>query len=331
MISVIIAAYNAEKYLPECLDSVLGQSYKDLEVLVVNDGSSDSTPAIIDEYSRKDPRVIPIHQENKGVSGARNAAFARMKGEYFTIMDSDDLIDSNAYEEAVRAAESNDADMVVWGFERFSEKGTVPQPDPMLRQGLYEGKECKKLWLDFVYREKRRIFPFLHCRMMRTSVMKDHGLKLNEKLKRSEDFMLLCEFHFFCNKVYSMTDQKFLHYRMNEESITHKYVEDYFGMVRIIYDDLKTFARENKAYSEEFAKRNDRMCLYRTFMAIENENLHRVSDKEKRQNVRSFLRDPLVKGAAGRIGFGDGKKLFGKKYYAMRLGLASMLLKFCKG
>ena len=331
MISVIIAAYNAEKYLPECLDSVLGQTYKDLEVLVVDDGSSDNTLEIINEYSRRDPRIVPIHQENMGVAGARNTAFDRMKGEYFTIIDADDKIDTNAYAEALEAAESTGADMVIWGLDRFSEKGIVPQPDPMLKQGLYEGKECKKLWLDFIYREKRRVVPFLHCRMFRTSILREHGLRLNDKLKRSEDYMLLSEFHFFCGRVYSMTDRKFLHYRQNEESITHKYVEDYFGMVKLIYAEIKAFAKENKAYSEEFARRADRMCLYRTFMSIENENLHMVSQKEKLKNVRSFLCDPLVKGAAKRIGFRDGKHLYGKKYYAMRLGLASMLLKFCKG
>lgn len=331
MISVVIAAYNVEPFLGECIDSVLNQTYRDLEIIVVDDGSTDSTSEIIQSYVQKDRRIVAIRQENQGPAAARNIAFDRMRGEYFTVIDADDWIESDCYEKTYAAANQTDADMVIWGFQRFSESEVTPQPDPMLNLGLYDENQCKDLWKDFIYREKRRVNPFVHCRLIRTSLVNDNGIRLNPRLKRSEDYMFLCQVHFFCKRVYSMADQMFLHYRQNVDSITHKYVPNYFNMVMMIFSNLTDFSGEFSALMPDVCERIDRMCLYRTFMSIENENLHEVGINEKARNVREFLKNSTVRAAAKRIGFSDGLHLYGKKYIALRMGLALILLKYCKG
>lgn len=95
VVSVIIPAYNAEKYIAFCLDSIISQTHKNLEIIVVDDGSTDNTGKICDEYSAKDSRIKVIHQKNKGLSGARNAALDIMSGEYVTFVDSDDFISAD--------------------------------------------------------------------------------------------------------------------------------------------------------------------------------------------------------------------------------------------
>ena len=92
MISIIVPVYNVEPYLPRCIDSILAQTYNDLEIILVDDGSPDRSSAICDEYARMDVRVRVIHQENAGLSGARNAAIRVASGEYIGFVDSDDYI-----------------------------------------------------------------------------------------------------------------------------------------------------------------------------------------------------------------------------------------------
>ena len=112
MISIIIPVYNVEKYLRVCLDSVINQSYSDYEVILVDDGSTDSSPAICDEYCQKDSRFTVIHQENMGLASARNTGIRAAKGQYLYFIDSDDCIHPDLLKLMVSAAESYDANLV---------------------------------------------------------------------------------------------------------------------------------------------------------------------------------------------------------------------------
>ena len=112
MISIIIPVYNVEKYLRVCLDSVINQSYSDYEVILVDDGSTDSSPAICDEYCSKDNRFQVIHQENMGLASARNTGIRAAKGQYLYFIDSDDCIHPDLLKIMVSAAESYDANLV---------------------------------------------------------------------------------------------------------------------------------------------------------------------------------------------------------------------------
>ncbi|MCQ2080757.1 MAG: glycosyltransferase [Lachnospiraceae bacterium] len=120
-ISVIVPAYNIEKYLPRCLDSIIAQTYENLEIILVDDGSTDNTPKICDEYASKDSRITVIHQENKGLSGARNSALKIVMGDYIGYVDGDDYIDPSMYELMLKAMEENDADLSVCGYEQVGE------------------------------------------------------------------------------------------------------------------------------------------------------------------------------------------------------------------
>ncbi len=98
LISIIIPVYNVEQYLHRCVDSVLNQTYKNLEIILVNDGSPDNCPFICDEYAKKDKRIIVVHKENGGLSSARNAGLEIVQGEYISFIDSDDWIHENYIE-----------------------------------------------------------------------------------------------------------------------------------------------------------------------------------------------------------------------------------------
>ena len=129
-VSIIIPVYNAEKALRKCIDSVLNQEYKDFELLLMDDGSKDSSPSIIDEYAEKDARVRAVHKKNSGVSDTRNMAIDMATGAYLQFLDADDWITPDATKLFVRAIEVADADMVIADFyrvvgEHLSQKGDI--------------------------------------------------------------------------------------------------------------------------------------------------------------------------------------------------------------
>lgn len=117
LISVIVPAYNIAEYLPRCLDSILNQTYSNLEVIVISDGSTDGTDNVIKEYAEKDSRVVPVFKENSGVSDTRNKGLDIAKGDYIGFVDGDDYIKSNMYEILLNNAIENDADISHCGYQ----------------------------------------------------------------------------------------------------------------------------------------------------------------------------------------------------------------------
>jgi CDP-glycerol glycerophosphotransferase len=123
-ISVVVPIYNVERYLPACLDSVAGQTVGDFEVVMVNDGSTDSGPELAEEYSRRDPRFRLVHQENAGLSAARNTGSDAAGGEFLAFLDSDDVLPPNAYELLLGALDTTGSDFATGNVHRLTRWGT---------------------------------------------------------------------------------------------------------------------------------------------------------------------------------------------------------------
>ena len=120
-ISVVVPVYKVEKYLDECMESLTSQTYKNLEIIMVDDGSPDRCGQMCDEWQKKDSRIQVIHQENMGLSGARNSGMKLMTGEYVAFLDSDDVMHPKMYEHLVAALEAEDADVAICGEVLFEE------------------------------------------------------------------------------------------------------------------------------------------------------------------------------------------------------------------
>ena len=122
MISVIVPVYKVEPYLRQCVDSILGQTYRDIEVLLIDDGSPDRCGEICEEYAGKDARVRVFHTENNGLSSARNLGLREAKGEYIGFVDSDDWIDPDMYEILLRRIEESGTNVSVCGVRSESQR-----------------------------------------------------------------------------------------------------------------------------------------------------------------------------------------------------------------
>lgn len=125
MISIIIPVYNVEKYLERCVNSVLKQSYNDLEIILVDDGSTDNSGKICDRFKKKDDRIIVIHQRNQGLSAARNIGITKANGEYIAFVDSDDYILDDMYETLYKNLIKNDADISICKYQCVSENQKI--------------------------------------------------------------------------------------------------------------------------------------------------------------------------------------------------------------
>ena len=148
LVSVIVPVYKVEPYLRRCLDSIVGQTYKNLEIILVDDGSPDGCPAICDEYAAKDPRVVVIHKENGGLSDARNAGLEIAKGEYISFVDSDDWV-ADVYIEALwTALESQKAELAVCNYHVTESSYTLKISDCDYKPSevLEPVQAVKKLW-----------------------------------------------------------------------------------------------------------------------------------------------------------------------------------------
>lgn len=116
VVSIIVPIYNVEKYLEKCIHSILNQTYKNLEIILVDDGSPDRCGEICDQYAKKDGRIIVLHQKNRGLGAARNAGIARASGKYLLFIDSDDYVDAELAEKTVKLAEDENADIVIFDY-----------------------------------------------------------------------------------------------------------------------------------------------------------------------------------------------------------------------
>ena len=125
-VSIIIPVYNSEKYISKCLDSLINQTYKDYELLIVNDGSTDNSQNIINEYKNKYPEIIVLkEQENLGVAVTRNNAIEEAKGKYIMFIDNDDFVDKDYVETFVKEIEKNDYDVILGGYRRPNKEGKI--------------------------------------------------------------------------------------------------------------------------------------------------------------------------------------------------------------
>lgn len=126
LISVIVPVYNVEKYIDKCINSIINQTYKNLEIILVDDGSPDNCGNICDEYSKKDNRIIVIHKENGGVSSARNIGIKNAKGKWITFVDSDDWIENDYVEKLSKIGIQNKAEVVLCGYNRIYNNDKQP-------------------------------------------------------------------------------------------------------------------------------------------------------------------------------------------------------------
>lgn len=239
--SIVVPVYNVEKYLNECVDSILNQSFTDFELILVDDGSKDNSPAICDKYEASDSRVKVIHKVNGGVSAARNTGIDNCSGEWIVFVDSDDSIGKSLLEDCNNAINETKAEICC--FELTEDESLIKTNS---NKGAYQqfGKaEIENLQVAIFNRDcqtfARDLIKAPHpAKCFLRSVINDNGLRFNEKLTNGEDGIFnLYYLQNISRGVY--VKEKLYFYRQCENSITHRFtpnVVDDFNKLHVEYD-----------------------------------------------------------------------------------------------
>lgn len=211
LVSVIIPAYNSEKTLSKSLESAIGQSYLNLEIIVINDGSNDNTENILNRYAQKDCRIKPIHKrQNEGLVRARKTGVESAQGKYIQYLDSDDTLEEKAIEFLIEKAEKTNAEIVVAPF-LFVENG-VPKPSTMLNFDQMTGEEYLKEILN--QNAYWCIWSKFHLKTLYDNVIERPNISFGEDVVLSTQLLL------YSTKVVSI-DYNIIHYNITPESMSH--------------------------------------------------------------------------------------------------------------
>ncbi len=200
LVSIIVPVYNAEKTIDRCISSILNQRYRDFELILLDDGSTDGSGKICDAYAEKDRRIRALHKENTGVSDTRNRGIAMADGTYLQFVDSDDWITPDATGFFVRAAEENDCDMVITDFyrvlgEHVSQKGSMEE-DGIMGRADYAFNMMQKP-ADFYY-------GVLWNKLYKRSIIEAYQIRMDDSISWCEDFIFNLEYIRHTDKIYAL-------------------------------------------------------------------------------------------------------------------------------
>ncbi|MDR1141195.1 MAG: glycosyltransferase [Planctomycetaceae bacterium] len=276
-VSIIIPVYNVEKYLRDCLDSVVNQTLTDIQIICVDDGSPDRCPQILDEYAAKDQRIMVIHQQNAGLSAARNAAYPFIKGEYTLFVDSDDTIEPNLCEKAVAVADTEQADTTYF----FGNNG---------RENNRGKWSCKiqKLIGKHVLTENDYVIllgiPMVWAKLWRTRFLLDNNIYCPVGQQAEDVFMQWKTL--IHNPKMALLPKVMYHYRKHSLSTMNEPSQNYVMGVPVLYDLIKTMLQETGNYRDKWKQ----LFLYRKLWHLravyshlptyrQKEYLHTIKDR----------------------------------------------------
>ena len=251
-VTIVLPIYNVEKYLNRSIESVIRQTYKNLEIILVDDESPDSCPKMCDEWKEKDKRIKVVHKKNAGLGMARNTGIENATGDYICFLDSDDYIAIDTIEKVLFSIEEADADVALFGFNDVDKFGNIVQTfSPSTPKYLYTGEEVQKELLPNMISLNEMNLMCSACMMMFSlEMINQSGWRfVSEREIISEDVYSLIDLFSNVN-IACVVPAAFYNYCRNEESLTRKYREDRYEKIKIYYDSCIKMC-ERHGYSNE--------------------------------------------------------------------------------
>ncbi len=237
-VSVIIPVYNAGGKLRRCLEAIIQQTYVNIEIIPVDDGSTDESFSICREFAEIDKRILPIHTENQGSGPARNMGILKATGRWAYFPDSDDVIKPDTIEKAVKAAEENDSDLVVFGFEELTESGKRIRLKKF-PQTLLGGEEVRQNYeKHFIMDETLQIQGAPWNKFFDLNVVREHDIEY-PPLRRHQDEGFICRYIEHVNRVCFIEDVLYTYYVNDSAAVNRKYPVDYVECVLGLYNIRK--------------------------------------------------------------------------------------------
>lgn len=267
-VSIVVPVYNTEKYLKECIDSLTNQTLKDIEIIIVDDGSKEVCANLCDELKNTDKRIKVIHKANEGLGLTRNAGIEAASGDYIGFVDSDDYVDPLMFESLYNAAAKNNADIVVSGISfvggnTFSKTGDYTPKNYFENDTVFEEDDIKTLFLGVIGAlpnepDDSRYGVSVCKNIFKRSVFINNDVKFySEREIISEDTLFMADF-IKCAKKAVGIKGAFYRYRRNDESLSKSYKSDRFEKILIFLNELELHIKDT-TYVDEYKLYFDRL------------------------------------------------------------------------
>lgn len=254
LVSVIVPVYNTEKYLSACLDSILNQTYTNMQIILVNDGSTDKSGSIIDEYKKKDSRILVVHKENGGVSSARNEGIKHVKGKYIFFVDSDDTIDEQYIELLLAPLEKGGYDIVFCGYRTVYVKENKVEAHGVSVQVSGEIKGD----ISFFYIHDLELLIGSPClKFYRTDIIKKNSIFYDEGLNNGEDYVFNLIYFQYIKNFYICKYEPYNYLHHERESAIEKY------SAKRVSDEIHALLTQKELFNLMNVKDIDKIMAYR--------------------------------------------------------------------
>lgn len=295
-VSVVVPVYNAEKYIKTCVNSIRNQSYKNLEIILIDDGATDNSPQICDEFQREDARIRVIHKENEGAGKSRNRGIENATGDYILFVDSDDYIKSTLVEKCVKAADASKAAIVMFGVENVTEdENLIGYIVPYSDQYVFLNEEVTEKFLpDVIFSDnkgKRNIeMPACMANFYSMDIIRKISWHFeSEKEYLSEDFYSLLKIYKHIQRV-SVLNEALYCYRHGHESLSsssrlmnYKEIKKYYNQCVLLCRELGYNDKVLRNISEPY------LSFVITCLKLTARQEERI--KVKRRKMNEILKD----------------------------------------
>ena len=300
-ISFIIPVYNTAKYLDQCMQSVMKQTYPDIEIIIVDDGSTDGvSPSLCDEYAKTDDRIKVIHKENGGLMSAWIEGSKAATSDYLTFVDSDDWIDLDMAKELISHADASFSDSEIIASNYIVEKaGERRKETQALKPGIYMGKELESLYTHILGDEVRPVTMSRCMKLISRKLLLNNLKYCNQDITMSEDVNITLPCLLDCTRLVILKDSYFYHYRLVGSSIAHSYNPKLLENLELTDKTCRDiFADKN---IQSYDKQMDREFIRMLFVILKNElrcpeknTLKRIKDVFLRPDIRKKVTSTKV-------------------------------------
>lgn len=325
-VSIIVPVYNAEKYLRECLDSIANQTLTEIQVLMIDDGSTDRSASICKEYAQKDPRFEYYYKKNGGTATARNVGLKNAKGEYIGFVDSDDYIESNMYHLMYDGAKQHNSDIlfaVMHGLGDYSDLELGFYDKDRILRSIYPG-----ILPHIVSTGTFRTVDWGNCaRLFKRSIISENNIHMYEGSRRCEDFAFCVECTLHADSYLVIDEGELYHYRPNENSKSRSYTKNMWKSIRALMLYMQEMTADCTEF--DFSSAMDYCIFYFASQVVRNE-LRNSNRKQIEGKISEVLHDELCISAVNAISLEKMNSEYKNIYLYMIKQDAGGLISFLK-
>ena len=291
MVSIIVPVYNAENYLKECIESIVNQTYYNLEIILINDGSIDGSLQLCSKYAQIYSNIIIIDSDNGGVSNARNKGIKAAKGQYIVFVDADDRLELNAVEKLLSCVEKEKVDLVICGYNKCNKNNIISSIFVDEQKLSGKGAACK-------------FWDLFHAGMINapwnkiyhSKIIKDNNILFPTNINIGEDGYFNVKYLCFCNNVFIIKDSLY-NYQDNPHQSSKKVFNNYFEMMMLNFDNIERLFKKWDLHKHTHLKKQHQVEVFNVLKHSVDQIIlnNDLIIKEKIKKIRAISKNERIK------------------------------------